>query len=253
MTKAELLEHFQLMESYIPEGLDLLSLKGFVLANAVVFSFIIVRYILMVAPFYYHYKNQIQTRKLKPDQIRFEIKYSVLSTIFFGLSAYVMGVCWQQGWTQIYLRYTHYPLWYLPLSFLVYSFLHEIYFYWTHLWMHRPSVYKKVHHVHHYSVNTTPWASFSFHPYECLIHAAFLPLMVLVIPIHPVVLISYLVFMTLTAISNHLGVELIAFKSVRRHFISGQHHALHHLRFNGNYGLYYCFMDRFMKTELPEE
>ncbi|NQZ17779.1 MAG: sterol desaturase family protein, partial [Bdellovibrionales bacterium] len=74
----------------------------------------------------------------------------------------------------------------------------------------------------------------------------------LFIPIHPVVIISYLTFMTLTAISNHLGVELFKWPLLQRHFISGTHHALHHKRFNGNYGLYYCFMDRLGKTEIQE-
>ena len=39
----------------------------------------------------------------------------------------------------------------LPLSLLVYLFLHDTWFYWTHRWMHRPRVFRLAHAVHHAS------------------------------------------------------------------------------------------------------
>ncbi len=245
------LQHFEIYTSYIPEGLNLLSIKGFILANLVLSSFIIFRYFLLVLPFHFlRHKKISSTVKLKPKQIRFEIKYSLLSTLFFSLSGYLVGLFWDLNLTQIYLKFDTYSYIYLPLSFLIYALVHEIYFYFTHVWMHTPKVFKKLHSVHHFSNPTSPWASFAFHPYECLIHALFLPLMVLIVPIHPVILIAYLTFMTLTAIINHLGFEILPFRFTERHFISGTHHGLHHKMYKGNYGLYFCFMDRWMRTEI---
>jgi sterol desaturase/sphingolipid hydroxylase (fatty acid hydroxylase superfamily) len=243
--------HFELYSSYIPEGLNLLSLKGFLMANLVLSSFIIFRYFLMVFPFYLIRKNKLKDKvKLKPKQVAFEIKYSLLSTVFFSLSGYFVGLLWDLNLTQIYLKFDAYTLAYLPLSFLIYTLVHEFYFYFTHVWMHKPKVFKKIHSIHHFSNPTSPWASFSFHPLECLVHAVFLPIMVMIIPIHPVVLISYLTFMTVTAIINHLGFELLPFKPINQFFISGTHHGLHHKMYNGNYGLYFCFIDKWMKTEI---
>lgn len=249
--------HYELMSSYIPEGFKLLSLKGFLISNLVISFFIVVRYFLMVFPFYklifkknYEINATKRRTKLKPKQVFYEIKHSLLSTVFFSLSGYLIGLFWQLNISQIYLKFDRYTLLYLPVSFLLYAFIHEFYFYFTHVFMHKPKYYRKVHAVHHFSQRTTPWASFSFHPYECLVHAAFLPIMVLIIPIHPVVLIAYLTFMTLTAISNHLGVELIKLKFITNYFISGTHHDLHHEKFNGNYGLYFCFIDKWMGTEI---
>lgn len=248
------MNHFEKMESYIP--IELFSLNGFILANLVISFFVILRYFGLVYLFYapFWHKNskreRLHDQKTKPGQIGFEIKWSMISSLIFSFSGYVMGLLWQKGYTQLYLPFDEYGLWYLPVSFVVYSLIHEVYFYYTHLWMHRPKLYKRVHAVHHFSVHTSPWASFSFHPYEALVHAAFLPILVCIIPIHPVVVIAYLTFMTLTAISNHLGVEIIGSTFLKKHFISGAHHSIHHLRFHGNYGLYYCFMDRLGKTEI---
>lgn len=253
------MNHFEKFESYIP--VDLLSVQSFVIATLVVFLFVTLRYFLFVLMFYYPFwlKKSVQSsflslhdQKVKDKQISFEIKYSILASFIFAVSGYLMGVFWQFGWSQIYLPFDQYGYWYLPVSFFIYSLVHEFYFYWTHVWMHQPRIYKYVHAIHHHSVKTSPWASFSFHPLECLIHALFLPLLVLVVPIHPTVLILYLTFMTLTAISNHLGVELLKSKFLKRHFISGTHHALHHKRFRYNFGLYYTFLDRWMGTELED-
>ncbi len=247
------LNHFETYTSYVPASIELFSAPGFLISNLVISGFIIFRYFLMVLPFHFLRSNQISAGPLKPFQIRSEIKYSILSTLFFSLSGYLVALLWDLGWTQIYLKFDDFGFFYLPISFLIYGLVHEIYFYFTHVWMHKPNIFKKVHYIHHQSNPTSPWASFSFHPYEGLVHALFLPLMVLVIPIHPVVLISYLMFMTVTAIINHLGFELLPFKKLNRFFISGSHHGLHHKFYNGNYGLYFCFIDRIMNTEVKNK
>ena len=246
--------HFEKMESYIP--MDLLTLEGFLLANGVILFFVIVRYFALVGLFYGIFWNSKRSRdgdlhdkKIKSNQVAFEIRWSLISSIVFSFSGYALGVLWQKGWTQIYLPFDEWTLAYLPMSFLIGALVHEFYFYWTHRAMHHPKLYRRIHAIHHHSVKTTPWASFSFHPWEALVHASFLPLLALVIPLHPTVIIAYLMFMTLTALSNHLGVELIPFSSVLRWFISGTHHAIHHRDFHYNYGLYFCFIDQWFGTE----
>ncbi len=254
------LSHFEQMESYIP--IDLLSWQGLLAANAVILVFIVARYFMFVGMFYFSFWKQrflatrldyLHDQKTRKDQVWVEIRWSLISSFIFGFSGYLIGVLWQLGWTQLYLPYDQYTLFYLPLSFVIFSLVHEVYFYFTHVWMHHPRVYRKIHAVHHFSVKTSPWASFSFHPGETLVHALFLPVMVCLVPIHPVVLIAYLTFMTLTAISNHLGVELIPSRVFQKYFISGTHHSIHHSQFNYNYGLYYRFLDQWMKTEKMEK
>lgn len=250
--------HFEKMESYLP--MDLLSLSNFLLACGVLYFFIIFRYFLIVGPFYllfwktYWFKRR-QVYKQLPgrDQVLSEIRWSLLTSLVFAISGVLIGVLWQQGWTQIYLKFDDYPIWWLPASFFLMAISHEIYFYFTHRWMHHPFVYKKVHHIHHKSLRPSPWASFSFHPIESVLESLILPLLVLVIPVHPVIFILYLTAMTVSAIINHLGFELLP-RDGSRHwfwglFISATHHGQHHKYYDCNYGLYFTVLDRLMKTE----
>ncbi len=252
------LNHFEKIQSYLP--IDLAEPSGFLIAFLVVLSFILIRYFSLVAIFYFWFwqKNSSHPRKLhdqliKPNQVRFEIKHSMISSLVFAFFGVLLGLLWQRGYTLIYLKFDQLGFWYLPLSFILISIIHEFYFYATHRWMHIPRIYNLFHHVHHFSRKTSPWASFSFHFNEAVVQAVFLPLIVMIVPVHPVVLIAYLTFMTVTAISNHLGIELIPSKNITRHFISGEHHSLHHQFFNGNFGLYFCFMDRLFGTEMKEK
>lgn len=222
-----------------------------------VFSFfaIISRYLLVSGLFYYFFwikqisSHSLHQKKLKPHQIRFELYWSTISTFIFSFASYLMLWLWQNGYTKIYTDLEKYTYGYLIISFILLLFFHEIYFYFSHVLMHKPKLYKKIHSIHHHSAQVTPWASFSFHPYETITHALFIPLFILLIPIHPLVIFFYLIFMTITAVSNHLGYEIIKFKKVRSWFISGEHHSIHHEKFKYNFGLYFTFIDKWLGTE----
>ncbi len=248
------LDHYQKIDSYLP--INLSTASGFAMAFLVIYGFIVIRYIVAVAPFYFYFWPQrnlksgyLHNGAFAKNQISTEIKYSFISSLIFAFAGVLIGWLWQNEWTLIYIDLKALGLIYLPISFLLLSLSHEVYFYFTHRWMHHKKIFKHIHYIHHLSKNTSPWASFSFHPFEAIVLAAYLPLAVLVIPLHPLVIIFYMVFMTLTAISNHLGVEIIRQPKLLKYFISGTHHAAHHQNYNVNFGLYYCFIDRLCKTE----
>lgn len=249
------LSHLQTKGAYLPERL--VEPGFFLTALAALTLGVAVRYFLAVSPFYFYLwkigasKRFEKLHSLSParGQIKNEIQWSLLSSGIFALSALALGALWMMGAAKIYTGFFDYPLWYMPLSFLILSLAHELYFYWTHVWMHRPKIFKKVHRVHHQSVNATPWASFSFHPWEAAVHAAFLPLFALIIPLHPLVMLAYLALMTITAISNHSGFELLTQKWARSIFISGSHHHAHHKNMKANFGLYFTFSDKLFGTE----
>lgn len=250
------MNHFEKWESYIP--IDLTQPMNFLIACGVVYFFIAFRYFLIVFPFYWiawkknWLKNKIYKDLPGRDQILTEVRWSLITSVIFAVSGVFIGYMWQVGHTKIYLKFDEYPLWWMPLSFFVLSLIHEFYFYFSHRLMHHPSLYRTVHKVHHLSLKPSPWASFSFHPIESLIEALILPLMLMFIPVHPVVFLSYLTFMTLSAIVNHLGFEVLPKGSSTHWFgkwlISGTHHSQHHKYFTCNYGLYFTFLDRWLKT-----
>lgn len=144
---------------------------------------------------------------------------------------------------------------YHPLSFLIAIVLHETYYYWLHRWMHLPKIYRLLHQWHHESIHTTSMSAFSFHPLEAGLQALFIPLLMLVLPLHLFVLFFLLLLMTLSGTINHCGIEVFP-KHFERHWlgkwlIGATHHDLHHKRFQFNYGLYFTLWDRWMKTECP--
>ena len=201
------------------------------------------------------------TRRVRPGlydgldrQIRSEMKWSVLSAALYGIPAGILMWGWDRfGWTKLYTDTTDYPIWWLPASVLAYLALHDTWFYWTHRWMHRPAVYRRVHAVHHASHPPTAWAAMSFHPLETLTGAVVIPALILTVPIHLAALGTVLTIMTVMGVTNHMGWEIfpkgLVHGSAGNWLITASHHQLHHQRNKCNYGLYFRFWDRICKTD----
>lgn len=192
-------------------------------------------------------------QQVKLGQVKREIWYSFLGAIIFAVAGTIMLICWQRGYTQLYTHLSIWDILWVPLSFFAALFIHETYYYWLHRWMHNPKVLHRFHHTHHNSLYTSSFTSFSFHPIEAGLQSIFLPILVLVLPMHFFVLIALLIMMSVTAVINHSGVEVYpswAMKSQTTKWIIGAtHHDLHHLKYRCNYGLYFTFWDQWMGTE----
>jgi Delta7-sterol 5-desaturase len=187
-------------------------------------------------------------------QMRREIGWSLASAAIYGIPAGVVAWGWQaHGWTRIYSEVDAYPLWWLPVSLLVYLLLHDAWFYWTHRWMHRPTPFRVLHAVHHASRPPTAWAAMSFHPLEALSGAVVIPALVLFVPIHLAVLGLVLLTMTVMGVTNHMGWEIFPRRLVRSWFggwvITASHHQRHHDHYRCNYGLYFRVWDRWCGTD----
>lgn len=187
-------------------------------------------------------------------QIRREIGWSMASAIIYGAPAGIVAWGWQnRGWTRIYDDWSAYPLWWVPVSVLLYLVVQDTWFYWTHRWMHRPAVFKRVHAVHHASRPPTAWAAMAFHPFEAVTLAVVIPLLVFVIPIHIAMLGLVLAIMTVMGVTNHMGWEMFPRflwgGRVGAWLITASHHQRHHDAYRCNYGLYFRFWDRVCGTD----
>ncbi len=200
--------------------------------------------------------REVQTRPRRSRQDWIEIGWSLVTSVLFALAGGLMLVAWQKGYTQIYTDWYDYPIGWFFASIALLLFLHETYYYWLHRWMHRPKVYRLIHKVHHDSITTSAWTSFSFHPTESTLQVIFIPAMAFILPLHYVALGVVLTVMTVTSVVNHLNTELYP-RDFNRHWfgrwwIGATHHSLHHSQFRFNYGLYFTFWDKWMKTESPD-
>ena len=191
----------------------------------------------------------------KREQIGREIGWSLASAAIYGVPAGIVAWGWERhGWTRVYTDAAAYPLWYLPVSVLLYMLAHDAWFYWTHRWMHAPAPFKLAHAVHHASRPPTAWAAMSFHPVEALTGAVVIPLLVFLIPIHVAALGVVLAVMTVMGVSNHMGWEMFPKGVVNgplgRWLITATHHHKHHTDYRGNYGLYFRHWDRLCGTDI---
>lgn len=188
-------------------------------------------------------------------QIGREIGWSLASAAIYGVPAGVVAWGWERhGWTRIYTDAHALPLWYLPVSVLLYMLAHDAWFYWTHRWMHAPTAFRLAHAVHHASRPPTAWAAMSFHPVEALTGAVVIPALVFLIPIHVAALGVVLTVMTVMGVSNHMGWEMFPRAVVHgvlgRWLITATHHHKHHTDYRGNYGLYFRHWDRLCGTDI---
>lgn len=206
--------------------------------------------------------EKLAARRLNRDRpmrrvILQEIRLSLLSSGVYALPAAVALVAWTHGGTAIYIDWSaHGGLPYLLFSAFLYLAVQDSYYYWAHRLMHHPRLFAAMHAGHHRSRQPTPFASFAFDPAEAALTAWLLPAMAFVVPIHIGVALALLMLMTVTAVMNHSGWEMLPERFVHgpvgRHLISATHHGLHHQRFGRNYGLYFRFWDRLMGTdEMP--
>lgn len=190
----------------------------------------------------------------RATQIRKEVGWSLVSAIIYGAPAGFLAWGWQaHGWTRIYSDVSAYPLWWPPASIAIYLLIHDSWFYWTHRWMHRPAVYRRIHAVHHASRNPTAWAAMSFHPWESVTGAVLIPALVLLIPIHYGALLAVLMVMTVMGVTNHMGWELfprwIVEGRLGNWIITASHHQRHHEKYLCNFGLYFRFWDWLCGTD----
>lgn len=223
----------------------------------ILFGIMLIRYFLLVGGAFWLSKkfvnHKIENVEISLAQVKRDIYWSVLSTIIFAGSGTALIHLWQEGVIDIYLEVNKYGWTYLLISLFVLLFLHDFYFYWTHKILHKPFFFKHVHRVHHESRVPTAWTAFSFHPVEAIIQAVILPVLLYLVPVHIVVLVSFLTLMTVLGIVNHLGYEFypLRFRSKKpfAFIISATHHQAHHKKVHVNFGLYFNLWDLWMKTE----
>lgn len=243
---------------------DILSLPAFTVAVLAMFAIVAFRYFLVAGFFYLYFyvwrrqdwlAYQVNAKAYQKGQFRQEVAWSLLTSFIFAVAGSGMVVLWQAGYTRIYASLSWNDLWYMPLSLAVAMLLHETYYYWLHRLMHHPRLYRYLHKVHHNSLVSSPWTSFSFHPSEAILEAIALPLIVCFLPMHYGMIVTHLTLMTLSSVINHLNIEIYpqGFKQhwFGRWWIGATHHALHHQEFRYNYGLYFTFWDKYMHTESP--
>ena len=198
-------------------------------------------------------EHRIQKADFKRNDLLREFGFSTLSAVIFSLMTSFFFSPEIKVHTKLYTDVSQYGWVWFFAAILIQIAVHDTYFYWVHRMMHHPRLFPLIHKVHHLSRNPSPWAAFSFHPIEAILEYAWSIPLLFLIPIHPAALIIFSFFIMGMNINGHLGVELYpeswATHPVMKWMNTSTHHNHHHRDFNGNYGLYFLFWDRWMGTE----
>lgn len=235
-------------------------LRDFVYFWSQAFIHVAVRYVLIAGGMYLlfyvllrqrHKWVKIQDKYPKTRQVIREMLFSLQTTLIFAVQ-FALFLFVFRDHTLIYEHVSDYGVPYYLFTIVLMFFIHDTYFYWMHRLIHHPKLYRKVHLVHHQSVNPTPFASYSFHWVESILEGMIIPLIVFTLPVHPSALILFLLGQFMINVYGHLGFELFP-RGFNRTWIgrwinTSVAHNQHHKHFTGNYGLYFLFWDRWMGT-----
>lgn len=211
-------------------------------------AFLLVRYLMQ--RWFPH--RRISQFDLKQGQIRREFLQSMRTVAIFAVVHGGMVFAIVSGWTLMYRRIDDYGWIWFGSSVGVMLVMHDTYFYWTHRLMHHPRLFKAMHRTHHLSISTTPWAAYSFSPWEAFVQAGIAPLIVFSLPVHPLSFGLFMLWQMSFNVAGHCGYEIFSHRFMYgrwgRVLNTVTHHGLHHEKASGNFGLYFNLWDRLMGT-----
>jgi Delta7-sterol 5-desaturase len=200
--------------------------------------------------------RKISGRWPRAGQISREIWHSLRSLVIYGLVAMPITYAAWSGWTRMYRHIDDYGMTWYVTSILLMIVIHDAYFYWTHRAMHHRWLYRWMHRTHHLSTDPTPWAAYAFSATEAAVQAGIAPLILFTIPVHPSAFALFMIWQISFNVMGHCGCEIFPSWFLRTplgYFLnSPTHHALHHEKFRGNFGLYFNVWDRLLGTNFSD-
>jgi sterol desaturase/sphingolipid hydroxylase (fatty acid hydroxylase superfamily) len=200
-------------------------------------------------------------RKIRPDspgwrQMLGEILASLRTVLIFAAVGLGIAIAARTQVLSIYESPSEHGWPYFAFSLLALIVGHDAWFYWTHRLMHHPRLFRRFHRLHHRSHNPSPWTSYAFDVGEAVVNASYLPLALLVMPTSIPAAFIFTGHMMLRNAIGHCGYEVFPARKDGRPLFDWMttvtHHDLHHARPRTNFGFYFTFWDRAMRTEDPK-
>jgi len=204
--------------------------------------------------------HRLRTRKIRAQtprwpQIRRELLTSIRTVLIFAATGMLIGLAHASGLMPIYATVSDFGWPYLLASLVLIIVAHDAWFYWMHRLIHHRRLFRLMHRTHHRSHAPTPFTSYAFDISEAVLNAMFLPLFLLLIPMHPLAILAFLFHMMLRNALGHCGYEVFPARADGRPLLGWMttvtHHDLHHADGRYNMGLYFTWWDRIMGTEHP--
>lgn len=187
-------------------------------------------------------------------QIRSEIKNSILN-LMIGFLVTFTAMMFKGDPTNLTAAFNK-SVDVIPflLTILSLYFFNDLWFYLWHRALHTHILFRYVHSIHHRSKAVNPFSSYSMHLIEGFLFTAWVIPILIWIPIDLRTLFVMQIFGTINNIMSHLGYEFLPAKLIKipilKNLNTATYHSMHHLYYNGNYGLLTRVWDRMFGTEL---
>ncbi len=215
-------------------------------------------YILVNLIFARHFATRQVRTTARPGwaQMRREILVSLRTVLVFSIFGLCIVTGAILGVLPIYTDLASRGMAWFFLTIVMIIIAHDAWFYWTHRLMHHPRLFRHFHRMHHRSHSPTTFAAYSFDMTEAMVQAAFLPLFLLLVPMHPLAIFTFTGHMMLRNAMGHSGAELFPARRDGRPLFgcltTVTHHDLHHQTAQWNMGLYFTWWDKICGTEHPD-
>jgi sterol desaturase/sphingolipid hydroxylase (fatty acid hydroxylase superfamily) len=185
------------------------------------------------------YPGQAIIEKEKNLSLRNSRHYAIWSLLIYAL--------YDSQWGQLTTGLK--PLWYHALSLIALFFIQDFYFYLAHYLMHLKKAHWVGHHIHHQFKNPTPWSALAMSRTEFHVQTLFYFLVCFILPLHPIVLLTYSTIAFFINTIGHSGFEL--WKPKLSFIGSSITHYRHHRFYHCNLALYFPFWDKLFCTAYP--
>ena len=186
-----------------------------------------------------------QKKAFRPDQIRTEIKRSVVSIFMFGLLAFPMYYGLSTGFFKYDFNFT----WPRFITEAVFLFLwNEIYFYAVHRTFHF-KIFYKWHADHHYSHVPSPFSAYSFHWSEGVILGAVMPVIMCFYDFQFYSLMTLPLMSIIMNVLGHSNVDFFPQANMNSLLSFSKRHSQHHKIPHTNYGFFLPYFDILFGTD----
>jgi len=189
-------------------------------------------------------KRPINAKPLASSQVRTEILQSIRSIMLFGVGMVLPWAMLKIGFARISINVN---LLSIILECALLILWNELHFYGMHRLMHHQ--FRRAHGVHHQSIASTPFASYSMSVTEALILGSVLPLAMLLHSFSLQALLFLPVWSILINSLAHSNCNLFVNSSANTLLGFIKHHQNHHSYYQGNYSFFFPQLDRWFGTE----
>ncbi|EIW74859.1 hypothetical protein CONPUDRAFT_159631 [Coniophora puteana RWD-64-598 SS2] len=222
---------------YIPRQLISLGVLSFVGFHMLYFTFATLSYM-----FVFNHEMMKHPR-FKPNQVKLEIQDSLRALPGVVLLTLPWFQAEVMGYSKLYDHVDEYGWSYFIFSVVFFIAFTDLGVYWAHRTLHRPSLYKRLHKVHHRWLVPTPFSAYAIHPVDVCIQSLPYHIFIFVFPLHRWLYLGLFNFVSLWSILIHDG-DMIAGHPLEKYINGPAHHTMHHLYFTVNYGQYFTWADR---------